>query len=386
MGTTRLHLHEQNTISTAITNFCNYFGNELNVKLSAKSKKVNKLTGREKNSIFYNFRQSYFGFYKGKYIGIAHEPKRSPKLCNCIDRCFCYFDELCIVVHRSQFENYKEVVDCYIDVFGFEVTYILMVKGFYTRMDSWIDLHSHMKLIKRSLFYHRGRYFEEQLSLDRTIYLGKKREHGESSVKQFFRIYEKKSKSNKVDKVVKLNGQKNITVRIEVQHLYDRVPIRNPIQLNHLKRCKPFSSLRTYFCSNELITKYKSDGKTITQREKDFFKVVRDDGLSFARKKFNINRDFHKTIEVLLKKISVPMDLDRLWQKKMNEFIGDFDVRKYFSSLARKKRISLKELLARTCETNDIDILDSDLSWAKQEITPTQYAEKIRLREYRKGE
>lgn len=298
-----------------------YLNGEINPDLNPDGKTENKLFKDHRKDFWTGYKDKTFGFIDGrKFILIAHQPKNH--LFN--------NDFYSITLHLSQWSNLKEVVDKFIEIFGPEITRTIFNEWKVTRLDACLDLPLPYDLMMKSIFRSGASISEKHKSDKRTYYLG-------ASHKKIGLFYEKDRKDLNSSCDLKLadsNLESDKITRVEVRYFRKNVPIKSFSDYGKLADLKLFDFLSCMFFSTKKFESVR--GEYHNERIKKFnaFRdLVEKEGLHLARRSFNSQRDFYRTILPILARSSKKLNFDDLWRKKIeSRFVGRFDVHRYLES------------------------------------------------------
>jgi len=122
----------------------------------------------------------------------------------------------------------------------------------------------------------------------------------------------------------------NIT-RLEVRYFGKEVPIKHLSDYQDLAKMDVFNLMEINYFTKKKLLEYVKQNPKYKDRIFEFIDVVEKEGFHFARKKFNKNRNFYRTIEPIIKEIGKSLHLSKMFRYKVkHKIIGDFKIDEYF--------------------------------------------------------
>jgi len=225
--------------------------------------------------------------------------------------------ELLVQFHMSRFSTFASCVAFLKEAFGLAFPVILDAR--IRRLDCCIDVQASYSAIRRCLSQPRARVSEEIRSGRSTLYLG--------TWPRQTCCYQKELKSDQLDYIKKkssrVSGDENVSaIRIEVRHKRNRVPIIALREIEQLRDFNPFAHLQLNTIkrvpSSENIS---SKTKVIIDA---YLHRCRELGAHEARKSFNANGNFKRTIGIHLKPLR--LCFKKAWKRRMRRFLGEQEI------------------------------------------------------------
>lgn len=300
MGTITIAIGWGDLKSDPSFDFENYL-NEVNPKLNKTDRENNKLDKGNNYLIKNGYDNHIHGFVKDyKFIMVSSKP-----------RPFFYpIPDFKITWHQSQWINQREVVETFVEIFGVENAYVILCKAKIIRSDFWLDSELSYEQTKQST-YRSGVSVSDQRRGDRrSFYLGTK------GLKQSV-FYEKPTKDrSKLD--IKFSDEKPIEMitRYEVRYFGKKVPIRTYSDYIETSEMDLFAHIKTCLFSKKKLQSISKKKKIDPVKIRDFIDVVEKEDLHHARRRFNKNRNFYRTIEPILKEVGKDLKLSNDGKRK----------------------------------------------------------------------
>lgn len=287
---------------------------KISCALSRKERGKQKLDERNNYLMKTGYQHYLHGYLDGKYVMVVSNPMPY----------FVNLPEYKITWHQSQWSSQKEVVDVFVRVFGLNDACAILCKGRIFRLDLWLDLEMPYRLLLKSIYRPRTKNTEQVRSDRRTIYFG-------ASKDKVALIYEKDFDSRESLDLKYPNQINKHCTRIEIRYFNKNVPIDTFADYSELSNLNLFDMLKTYlFRDKDLRSIAGGNSRSLLNVDK-FLRLRDTDGLSYAIKMMNVNRNFYRTIEPLLKKVSRDLELSDRWRGKIeSRIVGGFNIRSYF--------------------------------------------------------
>lgn len=324
MGTITLSIGWEDLISDPSFDFENYL-KEVNPKLKKTDRINNKLDKGNNHIIKNGYEKNTHGFVNVfKFIMVSSQPRQF----------FYPMPAFKITWHQSQWNDQKEVVETFSEIFGIHNAYAILCKGKVLRSDFWLDSELSYEMTKQSS-YRPGVSVSDQRKGDRrSYYMGLKG-------KKVAVFYEKPTNDrSRLD--IKFKGNRSIQMmtRYEVRYFGKKVPIRTYSNYIDTSKMELFDHIKTCLFSNEKFLKIANTKKIDIQKIYNFLDVVEKEGLHHARIRFNKSRSFYRTIGPILKEAGKDLKLSKRWQQKVkSKIVGDFDINEYFAKGIENERI-----------------------------------------------
>lgn len=213
----------------------------------------------------------------------------------------------------SKFDSFQDFLKWSDKVFGkFQP---MVIDGKIYRFDACIDLYSSFKSVHSSLVQPRARSERVIKSKGKTYQLGR---HPRKTT-----VYEKTIKTKNLDQRKKKHRTSDPEsevsgTRVEVQQWGKKIPIGSLRDIDKLRTINPFSHLQTLekpLIPDDLPLKTKQILWAFQQR-------CGEVGTQQARKEFNQNRNFSRTVGKYIGK-NQKLNLERYWQRRVKRFLGD---------------------------------------------------------------
>lgn len=260
-----------------------------------------------------------YGYIDSKFLFLSSRPKTF----------FCRLFDYQLTWHQSQWANQKEVVERMCDIFGKRIAKIICFEGVITRSDFWLDMDLSFNRLRNSLYRPGVTVLERYKSDKRSLYYG-------ARSNKYGVIYEKRRMKKHLDFLAKRRNKTDLSTRIEVRFLKKEVPIANYCDYLKTANLDVFGMFKTCFFSPR---KLKTQKNVNQEKVASFIDSVDKEGLHFARRDHNKNRDFYRSIEPALKKISKDLNLSGRWRKKVEKtIVNDFCIYKYFGEIKHDKQ------------------------------------------------
>lgn len=292
-------------------------------QLTLKEKYLQKLKANDDLLIKSGYRRHIHGYINGKFIHLSSDPFPSTNPFSVLRNLYAQR----LTIHLSQFRNLRALAETLSKAFGNEIARDIFFHGSILRLDAWIDLQVPFSVLRQSSFRKYVRKHENVEHGLRSIYYGKKSPNG--SV-----IYEKPSiPAQYIDKSIVSNSKEKC--RIEIRHLYKKVPIKHLCQYGELAKIDLFQIQQVKVLRKKKLLEHLRSARlnpnTIGRIQK-YLARLNSDGAHFARKALNDQRNFHKTIGPKIDSFSVDIDLSRIWKRKVqNRIVGNFDAKNFFN-------------------------------------------------------
>jgi hypothetical protein len=317
MGTVTIAVGWQDLQSDPIYEFERYFKSGLNSKMSKFDREDNKLDKSNNYLIKTGYNKHVYGFIdKKKFLMVSSRPRPfiNP------------LPDFKITWHQSQWKDQEDVAITFVKIFGFENAKAILCNGKVVRIDFWLDTELSYEQA-RMFTYRSGSSISDQIkSTRRTFYIGAK---GNKRA-----LFYEKSQSSISDTDVRVKGKNSKElkyVRYEVRYFNSEVPIRTYAEYFKTVDKDVFRIINVLVFNDE---KFKQVARVTKINEKkviDFLNLVTREGLFYARKKLNENRNFYRTFGMLLNEVGSKVMLDAYWKRKVqNKIIGNFDIIKFF--------------------------------------------------------
>lgn len=319
MGTLTVAIGWDELTSDPSYSLKNYL-NESNPKLSRNQRVDNKLDKGNNYLIKNGYNCHVHGFVKeNKFIMVSSKPKQF----------FHTMPDFKITWHQSQWKDQKEVVEEFVKIFGRHDAFAIICKGKVIRSDYWIDSELSYEITKQATYRPGVSVSDQRRGERRSFYLGTK------GLKQSV-FYEKPCKDrNKLD--IKFKKSKKAiekVTRFEVRYFGKKVPIATYANYIDTAEINLFEHIKTCLFKREKVLELAKKKKIDSDKVVQFLDLVEKEDLHHARKRFNKNRNFYRTIEPILKQAGVDLNLSKRWQNKVtHKIVADFDIHQYFQEL-----------------------------------------------------
>lgn len=319
MGTLTVAIGWDELTSDPSYSFQNYL-NESNPKLDRNQREDNKLDKANNYLIKNGYTNHTHGFVEeNKFIMVSSKPKQF----------FQTMPDFKITWHQSQWKDQQEVVEKFVEIFGKHDAYAILCKGKVIRSDFWLDSELSYEQTKQATYRSGVSVSDQRRGERRSFYLGNKG-HKQSV------FYEKPCKDrSKLDIKLK-NSNKAIEkiTRFEVRYFGKKVPMATYADYIDTSGMNLFDHIKTSVFKKEKVLELAQEKRIDQDKIIQFLDVVEKEDLHHARKRFNKNRNFYRTIEPILKESGVDLKLSKRWQKKvMNKIVGEFNIHEYFADL-----------------------------------------------------
>jgi hypothetical protein len=313
MGTITIGINSSKLLSDIDYDLKQYLS-EINPLLRNSEKDKLKLNRKNQYLEKTGYKVSTYGFIDDKFIFLSSSPKNF---------FHCMYDYK-LTVHFSQWMNLQEIVEVFIRVFGFENARSIFFSGTVLRVDFWLDLEISYNKLKQTIYRPGVAISDQRKGERRSFYLGAR---GPRQA-----VFYEKPFTDRADLDLRLKKATNNTLmtRVEVRYSGKAVPFRTFADYASSADFKPFDILKTSFLSISKLSKFELSKRT-NRKIDEFISCVLSEGIHHARKKFNKNRNFYRTIQPILDKISNDLNLSGLWAKKIKrKIVGNFDIEQYF--------------------------------------------------------
>ena len=249
----------------------------------------------------------------GKHLFIAWKPRVRKKTSP-----FPPLPPMLMNFHLSQFEDFNAFKKWGTAVFGKDGL-SLVLDGRLKRLDFAIDVEMHIDIAEQEIIQSRARTERRIKSGKKTIYLG--------SYPRETRIYEREIPRYKLDHKTQKNndpGEIINAIRIEVECHAKKIPIKCLRGVEFLRTWNPFSHLQYLNQRGHVIS--TGAPPKVEQKLMAFKWCCQQMGAQAARKKFNKDRNFARTVEKYFDDVG-DFDFEKAWKKRINRFLGPSPVK-----------------------------------------------------------